>query len=353
MAQFRPSWLLYGATGYTGRIIAEAAKARGFEPILAGRNATALAELATQLGLKFRVFELNDYAATDKGLSGVKLTLNCAGPFDHTGSPLASACIRNSVHYLDIAGEINPIRSIQRLHDRALEERVMLLCAVGFGCMPSEALLAYIKQQRPGVVSAQLAFAIDGGVSKGTLESLEQSLKLPGYSLDRGQLVSAKPGANKLVVDFGAGGKRKCATNPWRGDVYTGLVGLSYKHIESYSEFPWYVFDLFKKPEITEGAGLLGKLYLFAKKRLPAGPNAAKRAVSKSYIWAEGVDEDGRKSGGLISCPDAYTLTADCALYAIEQVLSGRTMSGFATCGQLFGTEPLKAIKSLKFVPNS
>ena len=344
MSQFRPSWLLYGATGYTGRIIAEAAKARGFEPVLAGRNTTALAALAAQLGLKFRAFELSDYTATDKGLSGVKLSLNCAGPFDHTGSPLASACIRNSVHYLDIAGEINPIRSIQRLHGRAIEERVMLLCGVGFGCMPSEALLAYIQQQRPGVVSAQLAFAIDGGVSKGTLESLEQSLKLPGYSLDRGQLIAAKPGAVKLMVDFGQGGKRKCATNPWRGDMYTAQVGLSYKHIESYSEFPWYVFDLFKKPEMTEGAGLLGKLYLFAKKRLPAGPSAAKRALSKSYIWAEGVDEDGRKAGGVITGPDAYTLTADCALFAVEQVLSGRIMPGFSNCGQLFGTEPLKAI---------
>ena len=349
MSQFRPSWLLYGATGYTGKIIARAAKAQGLEPILAGRNEKALAELAAELGLKFRVFGLSDYAACDKGLSGVKLALNCAGPFDHTGAPLASACIRNSVHYLDIAGEVNPIRSIQRLHERALEERIMLLCGVGFGCMPSEALLAYIKEKRPGVVSAQLAIAVDGGISKGTLESLEQSLKLPGYTLDRGQLIAAKPGADKLLVDFGIAKKRKCATNPWRGDIFTGFIGLGYKHIESYSEFPWYVFNLFKKPEITEGAGLLGKLYLFAKKHLPAGPSAAKRAQSKSYIWAEGVDEDGRKAGGVICCPDAYTLTAECAIFAVLQVLSGRLAPGFMTCGKLFGTEPLTAIKSLKF----
>jgi len=350
MSQFRPSWLLYGANGYTGTIIARAAKSQGFEPILAGRDAKALAALAAELGLKFRVFELNDYVACDKGLSGVKLALNCAGPFDHTGAPLASACIRNSVHYLDIAGEVNPIRSIQRLHERALEERIMLLCGVGFGCMPSEALLAYIKEKRPGVVSAQLAFAVDGGISKGTLGSLEQSLKLPGYTLDRGQLIAAKPGADKLMVDFGEGKKRKCVTNPWRGDLFTGSIGLGYKHIESYSEFPWYVFDLFKKPEIAEGAGLVGKLYLFAKKQLPTGPSAARRAKSKSYIWAEGIDEDGRKSGGVITGPDAYTLTADCALYAVAQVLSGRLAAGFTTCGQLFGTDPLKAVKSLTFL---
>ena len=46
MAQFKPSWLLYGATGYTGALIAEMAKARGAEPILAGRNAIKLKILA-------------------------------------------------------------------------------------------------------------------------------------------------------------------------------------------------------------------------------------------------------------------------------------------------------------------
>ena len=50
MAQFKPSWLLYGATGYTGALIAEMAKARGAEPILAGRNADKLKILAEKLG---------------------------------------------------------------------------------------------------------------------------------------------------------------------------------------------------------------------------------------------------------------------------------------------------------------
>jgi short subunit dehydrogenase-like uncharacterized protein len=353
MAQFRPSWLLYGASGFSGALIAEFAKSRGFEPILAGRSADKLRPLADRLGLKFRAFELNNAAELDKSLMGVKLVLNCAGPFDHTGTPLASGCIRNSVHYLDISGEVNPIRALSRLHERAREERVMLLPGVGFGCLPSEALLAHIKQQRPGVVSTQLAIALDGGISRGTLDSLAQSLRLPGYSLDRGQLHAAKAGEHRMEVDFGAGGKRRCGINPWRGDLLTAHMGLGYSHLQCFTDFPWYGYRLFANPDITDGQGLLGKLYKFAYQRMPSGPIAAKRALAKSFIWAEGVDEDGRKAGGLITGPDAYDVTAHCAMYAVEQVLGGKQSDGFTTCGALFGVAPLNAIKSLSFKPIS
>jgi short subunit dehydrogenase-like uncharacterized protein len=56
-------WLLYGANGYTGRLAAERAVERGLRPILAGRNASALARLGTELGLEHRVFGLDDPAA--------------------------------------------------------------------------------------------------------------------------------------------------------------------------------------------------------------------------------------------------------------------------------------------------
>lgn len=351
MAQFKPSWLLYGATGYTGALIAEMAKARGAEPILAGRNADKLKILAEKLGLKFRVFNIEDRSALDKGMLGIKLMLNCAGPFTQTAVPLAQAAIRNGVHYLDIAGEVHPIRALQRLDERAKEDEVMLLPGVAFGCMPSEALLALIKTQRPGLVRAQVAFAVDGAASKGTIHAMFECLHMPGYTRDRGQLVAAKPGETKILVDFGAGGKRTCVTNPWRGDLLTAGHGLGIAHLETYTHFPWYVSDLFRKPEIAQGKGLLGKLATFALSKMADGPSAAKRAKSKTYVWAEGIDEDGRKAGGVISGPDAYEFSALCALYAVEQVLKGKYKGGFVTSGELFGSDPLKAIPGINFTP--
>jgi short subunit dehydrogenase-like uncharacterized protein len=351
MAQFRPSWLLYGANGYTAKLIAARAKAKGFEPILAGRNLPAVEATAAPMGLKSRIFDVTNYAATDKALMGVKLVLNCAGPFDQTAAPLASACIRNSVHYLDIAGEVQTIRQVQRLDERAREERVLLLSGVGFGCLPSEALLAYIKKQRPGVLRAQLALAVDGNPSKGTMTSMAQSLKLPGYRLDRGQLVAAKPGESKMSFDFGPGGKRKAGLNPWRGDLFTAQLGLGFNHLDCYMTFPWMAYQIFRNPNILEGEGLLGKLYQWFSKRGGDGPNEGDLQKHKSYIYAQGMDEDGRKTGGVLACPNAYAATASCALYAVDYVLKNKVPDGFSTCGALFGDAPLTALEGFQFTP--
>jgi hypothetical protein len=68
-------------------------------------------------------------------------------------------------------------------------------------------------------------------------------------------------------------------------------------------------------------------------------------------VWAEGIDEDGRKAGGRIVGPDAYDFSALCSLYAVEQVLSGKYKGGFTTCGELFGADPLTRIPGLNFTP--
>src|SRR5436309_3392392 len=97
-----PRFLIYGANGYTGALIAREAVARGHEPILAGRNAESLANHARELGVEKRVFDLDRAAAVDDGIQGVPVVLHCAGPFAHTSRPMASACLRTGTHYLDI-----------------------------------------------------------------------------------------------------------------------------------------------------------------------------------------------------------------------------------------------------------
>ena len=85
-------FLIYGANGYTGSLIARAAVARGHRPILAGRNAEALAALARELSLEHRTFPLDKPAAVDEGIEGVRVVLHCAGPFARTFQPMADAC---------------------------------------------------------------------------------------------------------------------------------------------------------------------------------------------------------------------------------------------------------------------
>jgi len=87
------SWLLYGANGYTGELLARLAAERGERPVLAGRNSAAVERLAPELGLEHRVFDLNDGRALDAGLSGIDVLMHCAGPFSATSAPMvAAAC---------------------------------------------------------------------------------------------------------------------------------------------------------------------------------------------------------------------------------------------------------------------
>jgi len=87
------TWLLYGANGYTGTLVARLAVARGERPVLAGRSGPSVAGLAAELGLEHRVFGLGDPAALRRGLAGVDAVAHCAGPFSATAGPMARACI--------------------------------------------------------------------------------------------------------------------------------------------------------------------------------------------------------------------------------------------------------------------
>lgn len=83
--------LLYGATGYMGRLVAQAAVERGLRPILAGRNPPKLTGLAASLALPCRAFSLEDPHEVDRGLAGIAVVLHLAGPFAATSRPMLDA----------------------------------------------------------------------------------------------------------------------------------------------------------------------------------------------------------------------------------------------------------------------
>src|SRR6185369_1818876 len=108
-------WLLYGASGYTGELIAREAARRGERPILAGRSAEKIEPLARELGCDWRAFDLEHI-----DLSGVQAVLHCAGPFSRTSEPMVRACLAAGVHYLDITGEIAVFESVMARNDEAV-----------------------------------------------------------------------------------------------------------------------------------------------------------------------------------------------------------------------------------------
>jgi saccharopine dehydrogenase (NAD+, L-lysine-forming) len=102
-------WIIYGAAGTTGTLIAEEAIRRGHQPLLAGRSAESLASLGKRLGLPWMAVGLDEPSRLQRAVSDVDAVLNAAGPFIATAPPLVEACLATGTHYLDLAGEI-PLR---------------------------------------------------------------------------------------------------------------------------------------------------------------------------------------------------------------------------------------------------
>src|SRR4051812_28403769 len=146
------SWMIYGANGYTGELIAREAVRKGLSPILAGRNAEAVGRLARELGLQSRAFSLDDPQGTAAELYGVKAVLHCAGPFIHTSVPMVAACLATGAHYLDITGEIPIFETVLARGEAARKAGVALIPGVGFDVVPSDCLAARLARALPDAI---------------------------------------------------------------------------------------------------------------------------------------------------------------------------------------------------------
>ena len=347
MAVFKPSWLLYGATGYTGALVAAEARKRGHNVILAGRTHESLARLGQQLDLPIRVFDMAARDQIDRGLIGVRLVLNCAGPFSLTASTLAQACMRTGAHYLDIAGEVADHRGLLRLHERACESGVMLLPGVGFGILPSDCLAFHLKQRQPAAVKLTLAFSAGESASHGTLATLMESLQSSGLVRRSGQLVAAEPASASCTIDFGPGKPQRAILFPWRADVISAGLSTEISHIQSFAAVPAAVRFILKNRSWFE-SGFLRSLLERWVARAPAGPTAAERAKRKSWLYGEVVNEVGARASAVVEGPDPYDFTVIAALAAVERSLGGDVPDGFATPAQLLGDGPLHTLPGVK-----
>jgi short subunit dehydrogenase-like uncharacterized protein len=79
------SWMIYGANGYTGRLVAQEAKRQGLAPIIAGRDA-AVIQARRRARAPVGGLRPRRWAATRRALADVAVVANCAGPFSATSA---------------------------------------------------------------------------------------------------------------------------------------------------------------------------------------------------------------------------------------------------------------------------
>lgn len=333
--------LIYGSTGYTGRLVVAEALARGLAPTLSARNAEALRAQAEPLGLPWRAASLDDPASLDRAMEGARVVLHCAGPFSQTWRAMSDACLRNAAHYLDITGEILVFESLARRDAEARAAGIMLLPGAGFDVVPSDCLAAHLKRRMPDAVRLMLAFRGLGGPSRGTLATMTQGLGRPGAVRRGGRIVPVPPAWRTRRIDYGDGKLRDSTTIPW-GDVSTAFYSTGIPDIEVYMSM---------SPATRRGAKLsryIGPLlrtslvqsYLASKlRRGPAGPSDAARARSESLLWGMAEASDGRRVECRLRTPNGYTLTAQTSVLLAEKALRGEARAGFQTPARAYGAD--------------
>jgi len=333
-------WLLYGANGYTGELVARLAAGRGHHPILAGRRADAVCAVADDLGLTRRIFDLDDAARVDEGLGGMTAVLHCAGPFSRTSRPMAEACLRTGTHYLDITGEVEVFEALAARGDEAAEASVMLLPGVGFDVVPTDCLALHLKRRLPTARRLALGFEARGGVSQGTALTALEGLHRGGGGLVRqdGALVAVPSAWKARRIDFGRG-PTAAITIPW-GDVSTAWHSTGIPNIEVYMAASLGL-RLVSRASRWLG-GLPGSEWVKTRLRRrvlagPRGPSEEQRRRGRAYVWGEAADDEGRRVCSRLVTPQAYTLTAHTALAAMERVLQGEALAGFQTPSSVFG----------------
>ena len=332
--------LIYGANGYTGRLIVAEALTRGLRPILSGRSADAVRALAEAHGLDARPAALDDPRAMDQALRGVTVVLHCAGPFHRTVEAMTEACLRNGASYLDITGEIAVFERVARLDARAKARGVTMLPGVGFDVVPTDCLAAHLFARLPSATHLELAFSGGTGPSHGTALTVIDGLGLPGAIRREGRIVPVPPAWRTRTVTF-LDKARLCVSIPW-GDVSTSFHSTGIPNIVTYMSssagsirgLRWsrWLAPLLRT-EVVRG---------FARARVrkaPAGPSAAALARTRSQVWGEARDASGRTVSARLEAPTGYVLTAQAAVRAAERVLAGGVPSGFLTPSKAFGAD--------------
>ena len=334
------AYLIYGANGYTGELIAREAVRRGQRPVLAGRSAEAVRALASALGLEHRAFALDDARAVDDALKGMTAILHCAGPFIRTFRPMADACLRARVHYLDVTGEIEVFERLAARDAEARAAGVMLLPGVGFDVVPSDCLAAHLKRRLPSATRLVLAFHSVGGLSRGTATTMIENLHRGGLIRRNGVLTPVPAAWKTRKVDFGRG-PRTVVSIPW-GDVSTAYHSAGIPDIEVYTTATGPLLLAMRASRLLRPLLASSVVQSFLKKRVRSGapgPNPEQRARGRTVFWGEATDEAGGRAVSRLHGPEGYTFTTLTALASVEKVLSGSAPPGFQTAAKAYGPD--------------
>lgn len=350
------SFLLYGANGYTGELIARHAAQYGLHPILAGRREEALKPLAARLNYPYKIFDLADSNTLLATLKEVRVVVNAAGPFQFTAKPIIDACLQTGTHYLDVNGDIAVFEIISQMDSAARQAGIMLLPGSGFDVVPTDCTALLLKKLLPDAITLKLAFAnIGGGLSHGTATTMVNKLGQGGAVRKDGKIVSVPLGEKGMWIDFsnvsnGETHRKFVMTIPW-GDIATAYFSTGIPNIESYTAIPPNVYRLLKLQVLFNWllrTKAVRRMIRGKVNKRPAGPSDEQRSKAMSLVWGQAANRQGETKTVRMSCPDGYTLTMHSTLLLAQKVLQGNLTAGYQTPASAYGEDLVLELPGVK-----
>jgi short subunit dehydrogenase-like uncharacterized protein len=343
----RTTWMLYGAAGATGALIAEEAVRRGHQPLLAGRSAEPLASLGRRLGLPWMVVGLDEPDRLRRAAADVAAALNAAGPFITTTPPLVQACLASGTHYLDIAGEIPALQGLFARDQEARERKITLVGGVGFGVVASNSLVTYVADQLPDATTLEFAVRADNqqsssGAAKSTIEALAGG----GRVYRDGRLTPFRLGKGLKTLRF-PDGAIDILPAP-SGDLEAAHRATGIASVTAYIPFRRSVAALLplarwglSVPPLRRGLEAI----IETQRTRPRVSKAAGQRTS--YVWARAMNQDGRQVEAWLALGEGYQFTAASSVRAVEQVLRSQ-LCGALTPAEAFGADFVLTIEGVQ-----
>ena len=291
--------VLFGATGYTGRLTAEALVAAGRRPLLAARNAARVEALGRELGgLDTATADVSDPPSVRALLEPGDVIVATVGPFARYGDPAVEAAIDAGAAYLDSTGEPAFIRRVfERFGPQAERAGVGLVTAFGYDWVPGN-LAAGLALRDAGdrAVRVDVGYFTTGGglggMSGGTRASLAGALVEPAFVWRNG--IRTERGAVR-VRSFDVAGKTRQGISVGSSEhftlprihpglrevnVYLGWFGGASRAMQAFSAVN---AGLMRIPPVRAGTDALVRRLV---KGSTGGPDEAARAGTGSAVVA-------------------------------------------------------------------
>ncbi|MCA1825116.1 MAG: trans-acting enoyl reductase family protein [Mycobacteriales bacterium] len=336
--------VLFGATGYTGRLTAEALARRGGAPVLAGRNREKLLELATQLGgLDTAVADVAAPESVLRLVGDGDVLVTTVGPFAEWGEPAVRAAISGRAAYLDSTGEPGFIRRVfEQWGPEAAAAGVGLVTAFGYDYVPGNLAGALaLRQASDAATRVDVGYFVTGSggpssMSSGTVASMFGSGGGSGFAFRDGAIVDDRIASS--VRSFVVDGDTRDAIALGTSEHFTlPRLAPSVRDVGGY--LGW--FGALSRPVQTIAAGAAAVQHLpgvetalkALMKAMPkpspgTGPDAESRARSGSHVVAVASDASGQVLAEVhVAGVNGYTFTAEIlawgALHAQQHGLDG------------------------------